>query len=115
MHLNPPAQATAPFYRHLAAVTGARRETGASASRALSLSVRCCVLGGNPVDAATGSGAPSDAREYSVSVRQADWPDHLPPQTGDVVAVDGFPSMRVLSVVPASQAWTMTCHSLRGA
>jgi uncharacterized protein YndB with AHSA1/START domain len=49
-----------------------------------------------------------------VFVSRADWPDHNPPQSGDIVTIDGFPEMRVQTVVGSLMAWTLTCAAQGG-
>lgn len=103
--------AFAPFYDATAIVSGKRRETGASAARDLSHTVPCCVLGGDLVDVSNNAGAPAIERSYTVMLRRADWPDHMPPQPGDALSIDGYPVMRASSVLPASAGWSLSCRS----
>jgi len=99
------------FFGEEAIVTGDRLEDGASASRALSLCVPCCVIGGQPVDASIGSGAPVIEYAYTVKIRRADWPDHKPPQRGDMLTIDGRPVMRCLACLPDGNDWSLECHT----
>jgi hypothetical protein len=100
-----------PFYDEKAIFSGDRREEGAATSRALSLGVPCCVLGGEPVAASTGSGAPVIEYAYTVKIRRADWPDHKPPQRGDMLTIDGRPVMRCLACLPDGNDWSLECHT----
>ena len=111
MDIRPPRKAFDPFFRELAIVAGDRLETGAAASRALSLTVPCCVLGGQPVDASTGSGAPIIEYSYTVKIRRADWPDHKPPQRGDILTIEGRPVMRCLACLPDGNDWSLECRT----
>jgi hypothetical protein len=101
------------FFDRTAAVSGTRREGGGP--RPFSLSAPCCVLGGdvaNPHDAASG---PTSQRLYTLVFRRADWPDHLPPRTGDTVRIDGHPDMRINFVQPfAHREWVCDCRSVAG-
>jgi hypothetical protein len=112
MHLNPPSGALDPSFRHTAVVSGIRRETGAAASRTLSLRARCCVLGGESVDQSSNAAAPTNMRQYTILLRRTDWPDHLPPQSGDSFLIESYPDMRVQQVNRFSaDIWALTCLS----
>lgn len=106
--------AFADFYDATAIIAGKRRETGASTHRLLSLAVPACVLGCDPVDASNGSIAPVIERSYTILIRRADWPDHLPPQSGDVATIAEYPILLVQSVAPDSEGWTLACISKGG-
>ena len=91
--------------------TGTRRETGASASRSLSLSLRCTVSDAAPSDQTTGAVAQSSENQYTVDVGRTLWPDHTPPQAGDTVQFEGYPLLRVAAVLPAAYGWSLDCRS----
>ena len=103
-----------PFYQHVAAFGGRRLEAGASVSRAALHAVPCCVLGPTSVDNSIGSGAPVDTIQFDVMVARIDWPDHMPPQSGDTVTIADFPSMKVQSVVGSMTTWVLTCSAIGG-
>lgn len=71
------------FHTDTAAVTGKRLETGAAAARDLSLTCRCCLLEGDPVDTGDRVLGSATARIVSVIILKKNWPDHLGPQIGD--------------------------------
>lgn len=100
-----------PFYDATATFTGTRRETGGTAARALKLAVPCCVLGGDQADSIAAAGAPSSEFEYVVMIHKSDWVDHLPPQRGDLVTVDGYPELRVMVSTPDKTDWAVRCRS----
>jgi len=104
----------APFMRHAASFSGRRLESGAAESRAALHAVPCCVLGPTAIDASMGGSAPVDAIQFDVLVSRDDWPDHKPPQSGDIVTIDGFPEMRVQTVVGSLTTWTLTCAAQGG-
>jgi hypothetical protein len=108
--------AFAPLFTDTASVTGTRRETGASVSRSLALTVPCCVLGGDQGEGANASGSQEQAAvEWTVLIRRADWPDHKPPQAGDAVAIDDYPAFHVLTSQPyGPDTWSLLCRT-RGA
>lgn len=106
--------AFAPFYDATAVIAGKRQETGETASRLLSLGAPCCVLGGELVDAANGAIAPTIERAYTLLIPMADWPDHLPPQSGDIATIATYPIMRVSTCVPLGTDWCLTCLSKGG-
>lgn len=100
------------FFGFVAVFTGTRRESGSAAARALNVTVACSVTGGEISDITSGGIAPAIGREYTVTIRRADWPDHKPPQSGDVITIDNFPAMAVRVVLPDGAAgWALKCHT----
>ena len=98
------------FFADTAVISGSRREQ--SASRTLSLSVPCCLLGGeDPAELPSGALAPTYERMWRVVIRRADWPEHVPPQSGDSVTISGQPLLRVSSVLPYGSGWLLNCRS----
>ena len=110
MNMNHPT-AFAPFYDEKAIFSGERREAGATAKRPMSHRVPCCVLGGSPVDASNTSGTPTVEFSYTVKIRRADWPDHKPPQKGDILTIENRPVMNCLSCLPDGNDWSLDCRS----
>lgn len=80
-------------YNRIAAVSGKRREDGAT--RALSLTCACSVVFGELMDISDHSYAAKSAREVTIEVLQENWPDHTEPQKGDVFDVNGYGEMKV--------------------
>ena len=94
---------------------GQRREPGASEARALRLSVT--VIVGSPQDADEASGAVSagTAMVFPVRVARATWPDHAPPQPGDIITTEVHGPIRVQApVIVTGYGWQLSCVS-RGA
>jgi len=102
-----------PFFDETAEVSGTRRESGSSISRTTAVYLPCCVLGGESSEANTGANAAPAGSEYVVLVRRRDWPDHLPPQIGDTVKVDGYSDMRIAAApyLDGTVGWAMPCRS----
>lgn len=114
MNLDHPA-AFDPFFRDTATFTGERRESGASAARKLRLAVPCCILGGDAADPYNSAGSPSNEHTYTVKVRRAAWPDHLPPQRGDTITISGYDTLKAVSVQPIKTDWMIQCQTRGGA
>jgi hypothetical protein len=96
-----------------AIVTGTRRE--GAAARAAAVTVPCCLLGGDVADPFGDASGPTSQRLYTLVIRRADWPDHLPPRAGDAVRVDGHPGMRITNVQPfGGREWVCDCRSEGG-
>ena len=94
---------------------GQRRETGASASRAMRCAVTAIVGSPQDADEANGAVASGKAMLFNVRVSRATWPDHTPPQPGDTVTTDGYGVIRVQPpVIPTGYGWQLSCVS-RGA
>lgn len=109
--------AFAPFFDAVAEVSGVRREAGASTPRTTALYLPCCVLGGDSADPNTGASAAPAVQEHVVIVRRSDWPDHLPPQIGDRVRIDGYQDMRIYATpyLDGGVGWAMPCRSQEAA
>ena len=88
--------AFAPVFDATAVFSGSRREAGASAARVLSLTVPCSLFDGSPADPLSGAVAPGSQVDWTILIRRADWTDHQLPQTGDAVAIDGYPPLQVV-------------------
>jgi len=85
------------FHTDTAAVTGKRLETGAAAARDLSLTCRCCLLVGDGADISERSVSAGAGFNVSVSILKKNWPDHTPPQKGDIFTVENYGAMSVIS------------------
>lgn len=100
------------FFDATAAVSGTRREAGAAVPRVLRLTVACSVFDGSSVDPLSQSGAPGCELSWTIILRRADWLDHLPPQKGDTLSVDGYPTLTVARAIPfGADMWSLTCSS----
>ena len=86
-----------PFFSDTATVTGRRLEQGASVARDLKLSCKCCVLVGDGLEITERATAAGAALNVSIIIQKSDWPDHTPPQKGDVFTVEKYGSMHVIA------------------
>jgi len=84
-----------PFHTDTAAVTGKRLETGAATARDLSLTCKCCVLEGDPVDTGDRVLGSAVARNVSITILKKNWPDHLGPQVGDAFTIPRLGTVKV--------------------
>ena len=102
-----------PFFTDVAVVTGTRRERGASEARNTAMYLPCCVLGGEASDMPSGANAAPAGHDYVILVRRDKWPDHLPPQIGDTVKVDGYSEMRIAAApyLDGTVGWAIPCRS----
>ncbi len=85
--------AFAPLHTDVAAVSGKRYEN--SVTRSLSLSCRCCVLIGDYMDTGDRSPGAKSALDVTIELCKTEWPDHTPPQKGDVFTVADHGTMIV--------------------
>lgn len=84
------------FHGDTAVVTGKRREGGST--RNLGLTCRCCLLIGELLETSDHSFGAKAYRECSIEVLQSEWPDHMPPQKGDVFCFEGRGSATVTNL-----------------
>lgn len=104
--------AFAPFFDEVAVFGGTRLEADADTTRPIALTVPCCVMGGDKAETSSSFAVTkSIERDYFLVIRKADWVDHLPPQSGDTITVEGRPLMRILDVLPNVDEWHLSCRS----
>ena len=87
------SSAFTPFHTETAIVSGKRRENGAT--RDLGFACCCCLLVGELADTSDHSFGSKSSFESSIDVMKSNWPDHLPPQKGDVFEFVGRGSATV--------------------
>ena len=85
------------FHTDTAAVSGKRLEPAASAARDLSLTCACCLLVGDGAEISERSVAAGAGFNVSISVLKKNWPDHTPPQKGDIFTVANYGAIKVVS------------------
>jgi hypothetical protein len=78
-------------------LAGARREKDAVRQAAQTLD--CSVFGPNTADPMDGADSETTDLFWTVLMVTKDWLDHKIPQTGDTVKIEGYPDMRVRSVL----------------
>lgn len=91
--------------------SGERRESGADSSRLLAHSCSCVVGAAVAIDVQNDAIAKMDGCQYDVKVGRRRWSDHKPPQSGDILKIDGYPEMRCVSAIPTGYGWVLTCIS----
>lgn len=103
-----------PFMQHTASFSGKRLETGSVVSRDALHAVPCNVLGPTTGDSNSANGAPLDSVEFDVIVNRSEWPDHKPPQSGDVLTIADYPLMKCRYVIGTKETWILTCTAEGG-
>ena len=103
-----------PFHSDTVTVTGRRLEPNASVVRDLKLSCKCCVLVGDGMEITERATAAGAALNVSIFVQRADWPDHTPPQKGDVFTVENYGPMPVIATpFQSSTLYRVECYFKR--
>jgi hypothetical protein len=90
-------------------ITGERRESGVV--RQAAQTIECSVFGGGLAEMLEGADSQTTDRVWNVLFIKADWLDHKIPQTGDSIQVEGYPAMKVVSVLVDNNVIDLTCRS----
>lgn len=78
-------------------IQGARRENNIVRQAAQTLD--CSVFGPQKAELMDGADSQTTDLWWNVLMVSADWLDHKIPQTGDTVKIEGYPDMKVRSVL----------------